>query len=246
MDSLNTLAVTGLSGASVAQDWIKNPSRYTVKRMDLFNSNRSEFSPMFAQNDNVLYITSCRDDARGDSVSAVTGLKNNDLFLITKNDNNLWQKPQTIESEINTPFDEGTPSFSSDGNYLYYTFSPINYNRATTTKIHYSRKGANGWDAGQELVINSGDTLSVFAHPAISPTGRYLYFVSDMPGGYGGKDIWRAAVDDNVVLFIENMGSDINTSANELFPYCKNDSLLYFSSDGHPGVLAIARGIAAL
>lgn len=236
LDSGNMLGINGLQGVNEAIAWRENPTRYTVKRMDLFNSNRGEFSPMFAQDDAVLYITSSREEARGDSVSNITGVKNNDFFLITKNDKGEWQKPQIIESEINTKYDEGTASISAYGNYLYYTFSPVHYNRPTTPKIYYSQRGSGNWNAGKELVISARDTLSLFAHPAVSPAGDYLYFVSDMAGGYGGKDLWRAGIDGNVVLFTENLGPEINTPGDEMFPYAKNDSTLYFSSDGHAGM----------
>ncbi len=236
LDSLNSVGLIGVQGAKNAEIWQKNPTRYVVKRMDLFNSNRGEFSPMLAQDDAVLYITSSREEARGDSISNITGMKNNDIFIVTKNDEGEWQKPTILESEINTKFDEGTPSISADGNYLFYTFAPVNYNRATTTKIYFSQRGRGSWNAGQELTISARDTLSVFAHPSISLSGDYLYFVSDMPGGYGGKDIWRAGMNGNMVLFTENLGAEINTSGDEMFPYIKNDSILYFSSDGHPGM----------
>lgn len=236
LDSMNSLGLTGLQGVKNAIVWKENPTRHVVKRMDLFNSNRGEFSPMFAQDDAVLYITSSREDARGDSVSNITGMKNNDIFIVTKNDKGEWQKPAILESEINTEFDEGTPSISADGSYLFYTFSPVDYNRATTTTIYYSQRGSGSWNAGQKLRISTRDTLSLFAHPSVSPSGDYLYFVSDMPGGYGGKDIWRAGMNGNMVLFTENLGPEINTAGDEMFPYIKNDSTLYFSSDGHAGM----------
>lgn len=235
-DSLNSLGLNGLTGVNNAEKWLKNPTRHIVKRMELFNSNRGEFSPMFVREDEELYFTSSRGEARGDSLSDITGMKYNDLFVTKKNEQGEWQKPTALESEINTQFDEGTPSFSSDGNFLYYTFSPVDYNRATTTKIYYSQRGGTSWSAGKELVISKKDTTSLFAHPSISPSGDYLYFVSDMPGGYGGKDIWRAGIKENKVLFIENLGPQINTAGNEMFPYSKKDSTLYFSSDGHPGM----------
>ncbi len=236
LDPVNFLGISGLKGVEDAMEKKKEPSRYVVKRMDLFNSNRGEFSPVFAKEDAVLYVTSSRGDARGDSISNITGMKNNDIFIAAKNDKGEWQRPAILESEINTPFDEGTPSVSADGNYLYYTFAPVDYNRATATKIYYSRRGSGNWNAGQELPIAPDDTLSVFAHPSVSPSGDYLYFVSDMPGGYGGKDIWRAGMDGLSVLFTENLGAMINTPGDEMFPYIKNDTTLYFSSDGHPGM----------
>ncbi len=236
-DSANYLGHVGLLGVSYAININEKPSRYIVKRKDVLNSNRSEFAPMFAQNDNVVYITSSRIDARGDSVSDITGLKNNDIFIVRQNEKGEWKAPEVLESEINTTFDEGVTSISSDGLYLYYTFSSISYDTPSTTKIYYSRNnGSGGWNAGKELIISRRDTSALFAHPSISPDGKWLYFVSNMSGGYGGKDIWRAYVSNSIILSYENLGPDINTPGDEVFPYIKNDSTLYFSSDGHPSM----------
>lgn len=237
MDGSNLLALSGLKGSDAALQWKENPTRYVVKRMDVLNSNRGEFSPMLVENDAVLYFTSSRNDARGDAVSSITGMKNNDFFRTQKNDRDEWQKAEIIEWELNTEFDEGTPSFSSDGQTMYYTFSPADENHATTTKIYISKKIGGNWTAGQPLEVVKNDSLSLFAHPSVSQAGDYLYFVSDMLGGYGGKDIWRAGISKaNTILFIENLGNEINTPGDEIFPYVRNDSTLYFSSDGHPGI----------
>lgn len=231
------LGLNGLEGASRAPVLITSPSRYQVRKMDVFNSRRGEFSPMFSPGGEALYITSSRDDARGDSISPVTGLKNNDFFLAVRNARGEWQKPDVLEAELNTEFDEGTPSFPADGEYMYYTFSPVQTGKPALTRIYVSRRVSGQWSAGQPMTLDSGDTLSVFAHPAISLSRETLYFVSDRPGGYGGKDIWRASLNENnAVLFMQNMGPEINTPGDELFPYVRNDSTLYFSSDGHPGM----------
>ena len=235
-DSANYMAQAGVAGVMLAEELRNNPTRHQVYSMTIFNSNRSEFSPMLAKDDSELYFTSARSAVSKDSVSDITGMKDNDLFLSVKNDKGEWQRPQKIASEINTKFDEGTPSISSDGRLLYYTFSPVLYDRPSNPKIYFSQRGAESWNAGVELTIVEGDSLSLFAHPAISPSGDWLYFVSDMPGGYGGKDIWRAAMRGGKALYYENMGPDINTPGDEMFPYAASDSVLYFSSDGLPGM----------
>jgi peptidoglycan-associated lipoprotein len=102
--------------------------------------------------------------------------------------------------------------------------------------IYVSQRGGGSWSASTKIEINKRDTLSVYAHPAINSTGEYLYFVSDMKGGYGGKDIWRASMVGDLVEYIENLGPDINTAGDEMFPVLRNDSTLYFSSDGHVGM----------
>jgi len=228
------LAMNGLEGAERAQR--EQPSRYEVQRMDLFNSARGEFSPMLAHQDNVLYFNSSRDEVPGETKSTVTGMKYNDLFISGKDVRGAWKKPKRLSDEINTGLDEGTPSITSDGEWMYYTFNGTDSHHPTGTAIYYSRRVNGAWTAGRPLQLAKGDTLSLFAHPAISPSGRYLYFVSDMPGGQGGKDIWRTSITpDHETGAPENLGPPVNTVGNEMFPYLRTDSTLYFSSDGHPG-----------
>lgn len=230
-------ARNGIGGIALAQEWQRNPTRYEIHRMKLFNSPYSEFSPMLAHNDGVLYFTSSRENALGEAKSAVTGMKYNDLFISQKNSRGEWQQPKRIESQINTVFDEGTPSISSDGAVMYYTTAYVDSDHPAPTEVYLSRRINGVWTAGQPLQLAEKDSISVFAHPAVSLSGRSLYFVSDKPGGYGGHDIWRAFLTQTgEVRNIENLGPEINTSGNEMFPYMRNDTTIYFSSDGHPGM----------
>ncbi|MDR2816814.1 MAG: OmpA family protein [Proteiniphilum sp.] len=231
------LARNGLRGVELAAKWNENPTRYTVERMELLNSNRGEFSPMLSPEGDRLYFTSSREEALGEEKSPVTGMKYNDLFCSIKNVHGEWQRPEQIEPGVNTGYDEGTPSFFPDGEWMYYTFGYADPNRSTTVNIYLSGWVNGRWSEGRPLEIVKDDSVSVFAHPAISPSGGWLYFVSDMPGGYGGKDIWRAAIrNKDEILFVENLGPEINTAGDELFPYLRNDTTLYFSSDGRPGM----------
>lgn len=228
------LAINGLEGVRQAQQ--KQQSRYVVQRVDLINSARAEFSPMLARDDHQLYFTSSRDEVQGETTSPVTGMKYNDLYLSVKNASGAWKKPERLPDGINTAYDEGTPSFTSDGEWMYYTFSGSDPQRPSLPAIYYAKRVNGAWTNGRPLPIVKGDTTSLFAHPAVSPSGRYLYFVSDMPGGQGGKDIWRAVITaSHDVDMPENLGSSVNSAGNEMFPYLRNDSTLFFSSDGHPG-----------
>lgn len=232
----NQFALNGLDGTALALEMKSHPTKYRVKREDLFNSRRSEFSPMLLPPEyEVLYFTSSREDALGDEKSSITGLKNNDIFMSKKDENGKWQKPDSAEG-INTEFDEGVSSFTVEGSTMYYTFSPEEESKPTATKIYVSQRSGGAWTKGTALDLNRKDTVSVFAHPSITPSGEFLYFVSDMPGGYGGKDIWRAAMIGDQVNYVENLGPEINTSGDEMFPFARTDSTLYFSSDGHPGM----------
>lgn len=231
----NVFAQNGLKGVKMAPEMKSNPTKYSVKKMDVMNSRRSDFSPMFLPPDyDVLYITTNRDDVVGESKSPITGSYNNDLFVVKKDGNGKWMKPETA-GRINTGLDEGIPTFSASGNIMYYTVSNDSADHATNAAIYKSFRADGSWGQGERLSFPA-DTSYMYAHPALSPDGYSLFFVSDMAGGYGGKDIWRAAMAGDEVSYIENLGPDINTAGDEMFPYVKNDSTLYFSSDGHPGM----------
>lgn len=230
------LARNGIRGCEQAPDWKKNPTRYVVKKATLFNSRRSEFCPMLYGKDfDQLYFTSSNDKALGDRKSEITGLKSNDIFLVKKNEKGEWQRPEIIEGELNSEADEGAISFSPDGTTMYLTKARREPNTDTSVEIYTSSRSGAKWSAPQKLEI-TGDTISAFGHPAVSPDGRYLYFSSDMPGGYGGKDIWRVPLNDKGVGPVENLGEQINTPGNEMFPYVRANGEFYFSSDGLPGM----------
>ncbi len=230
------LALNGLKGCELATEWKEKKTRYIVRRADLFNSRRSECCPvLFGEAFDQLYFTSANDNAVGDDKSDITGLKNNDIFLAKKDEHGKWQKPETIEGAINSELDEGVICFSPDGNTMYLSKARREPNTSTSVEIYTSTRSDATWSDPVKLAITS-DTLSIFAHPAIPPTGDYIYFVSDMPGGEGGKDIWRASLNGDKVGVVENLGNLINTEGDEVFPSFRANGDLYFSSDGHPGV----------
>ena len=231
-----TLAKTGLKSAKQAAQWKKDGSAYTIKRMDLFNSRRAEYSPMLGgDEDNQLYFTSTRNQAQGDEYSGITGAKNADIFLSQKDDKGKWSKPQTIDSELNSEMDEGACCFSPDGKNMYLTICKTDPNYPRYATIAVSSRSDASWSKPKELTI-SKDTLSSYAHPAVSPDGEWLYFTSDMPGGLGGFDIWRCKLTGNETGVPENLGEPVNTPGDEMFPTFRPNGDLYFSSDGHPGM----------
>lgn len=232
----NQFALNALKGCLEAPEMKANPTLYNVKRMDIFNSSKSEFSPTLLPPDyDMIYITTSRDGVSGDSKSTITGLKNNDIFVSRKDDQGNWTKPESA-GKINTDFDEGVPSFSISGNVMFYTFSPQYDGSPSTARIYRSARSGSEWGQGSPVKFLSNDTITLFAHPSISPSGDFLYFVSDMKGGYGGKDIWRAGLLGDEISFVENLGPEINSAGDEMFPFVRNDSTLYFASDGHVGM----------
>lgn len=231
----DALAREGIRGCQNAIRAKSAPaSRYKVSRAKLFNSRRADFAPMYLDKSlNTLYFTSSNEKATGNDKSEITGMKRSDIFFSTKDEKGNWQRPEQAGGELNTAFDEGVMSFSPDGQTMYLTVARRALDRNTSVEIYTSQRSDATWSAPQKLEITA-DTISAFGHPAVSPDGTYLYFASDMPGGFGGKDIWRINLKDRVGS-LENMGEQINTSGDEMFPYMRTDSLMYFSSDGHPG-----------
>ena len=234
---LLSLAQSQLKAAESAPMWKKEGSDYIVKREGLFNSRRAEYSPMLAGDDHdQLYFTSTRNQAQGDEYSGITGTKAADIFYSQKDDKGKWMKPQAIDSELNSDFDEGACCFSPDGQTMFLTLCKTDPNSPRYATIAISNRTDAAWSKPTELTI-SKDTLFSYAHPAVSPDGEWLYFVSDMPGGAGGYDIWRCRLyGNNEIGSIENLGAPVNTSGNEMFPTFRPNGDFYFSSDGHPGL----------
>lgn len=235
-DPSNLLAINGIQGCELAPGWKKNPTRYEVRRMDKFNSRRGEFSPMLAGDKyDQLYFASSRSKDKDAKVSAITGQNNNNLFLVKQDEKGAWLAPVELEDEVNTEYDEGTPSFSPDGNTMYYTYCAQDPEGPRTAEIYISTRSSAKWGKGTRATIVK-DSVTALGHPSISPDGKYLYFVSDAVGGFGGKDIFRARVAGNDFGPMENLGEEINTPGDEMFPYVRDSVTLYFASNGHPGM----------
>ena len=231
------LARNGLKSALMAPKWKKEGSDYTVKRENLFNSRRAEYSPMLTgENDNQLFFTSTRNQAQGDEYSGITGAKAADIFMSQKDDKGKWGKPQAIDSELNSDSEEGACCFSPDGRTMYLTLCKTDPNYPRYATIVASHRNDAVWGKPSEIVI-SKDSLYSYAHPAVSPDGEWLYFVSDMPGGQGGYDLWRCRLLGNdAVGALENLGTTVNTPGDEMFPTFRPNGDMYFSSNGHPGL----------
>ena len=238
VDSLpdNVLARNGLKSAQLAPTWKKEGSRYKVKKMDVFNSRRDDYSPMLLGDEaDQLYFTSTRNEAQGDELSGITGTKAGDIFLSEKDDKGKWSKPEAIASGLNTAYDEGTCCFAPDGREMYLTQCVTDASAPRFAQIVTSSRSDAAWGKPNPLELTK-DTLSTYAHPAVSPDGEWLYFVSDMPGGVGGYDIWRVRITAAGLGGVENLGEPINTPGDEMFPTFRPNGDLYFSSNGHVGM----------
>ena len=232
----DTLAINGLKGCELAPKWKDQFSLYSIKKEPILTSRRSDFCPALLGDDSdMLYFTSTRNDATGNEANGITGTKSADIFFARKNDKGKWETPELPEGELNSEFEEGACCFSPDGKTMYLTRCSFDADYPRYAEIFTSSRSDASWSKPQLLEI-SKDTLSSYAHPAVSPDGMWLYFTSDMPGGQGGFDIWRIALTDRGLGGVENVGYPINTPGDEMFPVFRPNGDLYFSSNGHVGM----------
>ncbi len=230
----NVKAQNGLAGARIGHEK-KASTRYVVHNAKLFNSRRSDYAPMYFDDSyDRLYFTTTNEKVTGNHRSEINGMKKADIWTVSKNERGQWNRPEPVEGELNSEVEEGIVSFSPDGSTMYLTRARREPNANTGVEIFTSQRSDAQWSKPVKFEITA-DTLSSYGHPAVSPDGNWLYFTSDMPGGSGGKDIWRINLKERVGS-LENLGEWINTPGDEVFPFVRSDSVIYFASDGHPGL----------
>lgn len=229
----DVLALAGYRSSQKATAIREAGSAYTVKLDKNFSSSRADYCPAFSdRNGSAVYFSSTRNSGTGGQMSGITGTKPGDIYCLKKDEKGHWKSPEAAEGELNSEWDEGAACFTEDGNTMYFTVCRSDPQYPRMAEIWTSTRNDAKWGKPQALKITA-DTLSSYAHPALSPDGKWLYFVSDMPGGYGGYDLWRASVvGGHGVGAVENLGPKINTPGNEMFPAFRPSGELYFSSDG--------------
>jgi peptidoglycan-associated lipoprotein len=218
----------------LAIEWLRNPESYKVDELKDINSKETDFGPAYGSDDfGTIYFTSSRDDAAGNKTHGATGQSFTDIFESRLDKKSKWSTPVPVDV-INSEFEEGTPSFSSDYKEMYFTRCEAGKREKKGCIIMHSQKTGSTWSPPENIGILPDSVVA--AHPAISPDGTTLYFVSDIAGGFGKKDIWMVTKTGDAWSKPENLGPDINTPGDELFPYMRSDGTLYFSSDGHIGL----------
>lgn len=225
-----------IRACELALEWQRNPEAYKVEELKEINSKESDFSPAYGRDDfGVIYFTSARNDAAGNKTHGATGQGFTDIFESRIDKKSKWSTPVPVDG-INSEFEDGTPFFVNDYKELYYTRCEAGKREKKGCIIMYSKKTGDKWSEPKNIGILPDSVVA--AHPALTPDGLTLYFVSDMAGGSGGKDIWIATrtTGSDVWSRPRNLGPDINTSGNELFPFVRSDGALYFSSDGLIGM----------
>jgi outer membrane protein OmpA-like peptidoglycan-associated protein/tetratricopeptide (TPR) repeat protein len=219
---------------------LEQGKKFNLQNAD-FNSEQSDFGGI--TNDGKLYITSGRNDSR-----KTYGWNEQpflDIYSMTKNSDGSYQAATLVNDKINTRFHEGIVSFTPDGETMYFSresYFEKAYQKDSLSKVRYSQlylfkatKLGADWDTVESLSINS-ENYSV-KNPSVSADGTTLYFASNMPGGYGDFDIYKASINsDGTLGEPENLGQKVNTEGQEMFPYISDTDMLYFSSNGHLGL----------
>lgn len=227
----------GAKSCELAQQWKDQPARYKVENMALINSKESDFCPSFSDKKyNTLIFTSTREGVNN-KVDVTTGLNHSDLYETKLDKNGKWSTPITLAPTVVSPFNEGAACVSKKGDFMLMTRCPEVKSAISGCQIYISKKQGSGWAAPEKLPFNI-DSVQ-FGHPAISPDGKTVYFVSRMRGGAGGADIWKSVYDPKANTWSApiNLGSSINSPGDEMYPYVSNDNkTLYFSSNYHPGM----------
>jgi len=231
-------ATLGINSCVFALDAIENPTRYEITPFQ-YNSPQSDYAPSFgSSNYDVLFFTSSRDGSVGKGTDGFTGDSYTDLYSVKRDRKGKWTRPAPFPEPMNTENHEAATTLTRRGNEMYFTrcnesdkSKPV-----PTCEIYYSKKKGKGW-ISPVLVPLPYDSLSSFGHPSISSNGKALYFSSDMKGGSGGKDIWLIKKEKRDEWSEPiNLGSEINSEGDELFPFIHEDGSLYFSSNGIVGM----------
>lgn len=235
VDSTNYETAIALKGINEFDRTDQNPYHFFVNKAGKLNSSSSDFSGCFTPDGDTFFFSTARSRNPELAENPVTGEKNNMLYFVRKDAQGKWSRPDSVPGGINNGGDVGTPSISPDGTLLYYSYVEESEDLPRTVKIYRSSKsGEGGWTEGTEIPIWT-DTLRMAAHPAVSGDGKILYFVAE--GGFGGKDIYSIPISMlGSGIPPTNLGPNINTPGDEMFPSIVGDSTLYFSSNGLPGV----------
>lgn len=231
-------AIAGLESIRKTQEWVANPTRHIINPIKELNSRESDYSPVFvAGRDNEVIFTSSRKSVTGKQKSMITGQGYADIFRSTFGvQKQKWEVPKLVDENliVNTEDEEGAATLSSTGEQMIFTRCRYDKTQPLGAEL-YSTAQSRGSFADAVRVDVVGDSI-IAAHPAFNETETLLYFVSDMEGGMGGKDIWVAEKKGGSFANSVNLGDTINTPGDEMFPYVRDNGELYFASNYRLGM----------
>ncbi len=229
-------AVSAVKSCKEINYWQSKPQEYKVKLVDGINTPRSEFCP-FVMNNKLVFTAEKQSDYIEYATNDLNGQPYlNVYYALLKNGD--AHKPKVLSNNINSNYHDGPVSFSADGTVMYLTRVDYKTNKkneefVNRAKLYTSTGKDRKWSKTKAFLYNS-DEYSC-AHASVNADGTLLYFTSDMPGGFGGKDIWMCEKNGEAWEKPVNLGADINTSGDEMFPYIRKDGVLFYASNGLPG-----------
>jgi peptidoglycan-associated lipoprotein len=233
--------VAGAETATMIEEWLKNPSKYELTALKKVNSRESDFAASWASpNFNEIIFTSTRDGATGKEKDGWLDQNFSDLFISKLDRKNEWSTPVLLDKAeiINTKASEGAPFMNSTFNKLYFTRCDNYEKRKSGCQIYVATRSGRDYGKPTPVLISGVDTLDIIGHPTLSENEMILYFSAERKGGFGGKDIWVSLREKKTDPFNRplNIGPIVNSKGDEIFPFLRNDTTLYFASNGHGGM----------
>ena len=231
----------GLETTRMIENWIENPSRYEVTELKKINSRYSDFGAIWTStNYNEIIFTSSRAGSTGGEKEGITGQDFTDFWSSKQDRKGEWSTPVLADEgeNINTENSDGAGFMNANYNKLYFTRCLADEHRKNGCQIMVASKSGGSFSNARPVEIATVDTLDIVGHPTLSADELILYFSAERRGGFGGKDIWVATRKSATEAFGRpyNLGENINTVGDEVFPFLRNDTTLYFSSNGHGGM----------
>jgi len=230
----------GAETTALIEEWIENPSKYEINNVKKVNSREADFAPSYTtDNYNEIVFTSTREGASGKETDNWTYQNFSDLFQAKIDRKGEWSEPVLFDTEnVNSEGNEGAAVFNSKFNTIYFTRCPNDEQKESGCQIYKSKRSGRAWGKPEMVEIATIDTMSTIGQPTISEGELVIYFSANRRDGMGGKDIWVAFRDSKTKGFGRpmNLGEVINTHGNEMFPFLRNDTTLFFASDGHGGM----------
>ncbi len=231
----------GLESTNLIQEWMDNPSRYEVTEMKKINSRYSDFGAIWTNtNYNEIIFTSSRAGATGGEKEGITGQDFTDFWTSKQDRKGDWSTPELADEgeNINTDDSDGVGFMNSSYTKLYFTRCQAGEHRKNGCQIMVASKSGGAFSQAHPVEIATIDTLDIVGHPTLSEDELVLYFSAERKGGFGGKDLWVSTRKSTSEAFGRpfNLGENINTAGDEVFPFLRNDTSLYFSSNGHGGM----------
>ncbi len=233
-------AKAGLQSCTIAPEIMQNPTRHQVTGEKQISSKDDDFTPAYTNSNlNEIIFTSTRTGAKGKLKDNWTNQNFSDLFIAKKDAKGKWIQPVTADEtgNINSEGNEGTPFFNGRFNNMYFTRCPNVTKKKNGCQVFVSKRAGQGFSEASVIELGKDSTAAV-GHPTLSSDELTIFFSATLPNGKGGRDLWMAHREKKGDKFgtPKNLGDSVNTAGDELFPYLRNDTILYFSSNGLPGL----------